>query len=388
MEASLLVSDDPNHDLACEISNYLPFYMTLFKNKVLNSPVLMRGYYFCYTLLVIFNFVGFIVYAEATRKDFKEHGVLYGVFYILQNISLLLIVPFSIIFLRETLNSVDIPRIVAEAVHYDVGLLWRFRLSTTVTLFGFFISLIAFFAARKNYVTGIISVVLLLLTTLPLPFCVSVIVLLLDSHRVVVNKLSDSVLAGTRYYSMDSVPIRSEGVAEVNRDGSDESALQEEKCEEIIESIERLRREFLRVRGQFGRTTRLRGDFITALSFTLFILLVYLIWTAYLWTDSLYGLLGFIVLVLIIFLQVVLCTAMANDAGKRLPERIAEHILCNLPIKGHGDRDRVTTQFLMCLSFINIEIQGSGGLTVNMKLVCTITVGLVASIVPRLLIGS
>jgi hypothetical protein len=375
---SLLIEEQENDQAHVPaISPHMPTYVVHFKEMVLDSPKVLKVYYVCYIFLIAFSIYDFVVYS-LVGGGFLENGVLYELFYLLQNIALLAIVPFSIAFLNETLNSNDIPDIVGEATRFDHSLIKRFRVVSAINLVGFLISLVVFFVTKENYVSGTISVILLLITTLPLPFCVSVIVLLLESHRLLAVKFAGRLFSGA--YGGAGMHILCS--ADYSADG--------------IDSVAVVRSEFIRVRELFLRTSHLRGRFISALTGVLFLLLVYLIWTTYLWSVSLLGLLGFIVLVMFIFMELFVCTALANEAGKQVSRGVAEYLLyygspvrCGIRALGSSrddSSDALVAQLVACLNFVTIEIRGVGGLVLDIKLVSTVCFGLVASIVPRLII--
>lgn len=374
MESSLLNDRSGESDLVHLPSvGYLPIYVVSFKKSVLDSPKILKAYYVCYIGLILFSTYDFIVYFSISGSFF-ENGVLYELFYLLQNITLLAIVPFCISFLKETLNSNDIPNIVGIANEFDAGVILRFRFMSVVNLVGFFISLVVFFVTKKSYLSGTISVVLLLITTIPLPLCVSVVLLILESHRLVaikfLSQLSQSKHAHITYAG----------------NSTDENV--------YFRSLVEVRSEFIKIRDMFLFTSDRRGRFISSLMVVLFLLQVYLIWTTYLWTVSLLGLLGFIMLVMFIFMELFFCTALANEAGKEVTRAVAEYVLYHGSLTHQSGQyrdpteDIIAVQLLASFNFVKIEIRGIGGIVIDLKLVSTVFFGLIASIVPRLVMNS
>jgi hypothetical protein len=139
------------------------------------------------------------------------------------------------------------------------------------------------------------------------------------------------------------------------------------------------------LRDSFANTESVRGTYITLLCLDLFVTILYLIWTIYLWSGDLFGLVGFLILCFIIFIELFGMWASVNEAGFEVKRAVADFALAR-----SGNYDSLDYQasahLMACLIHTNIEIRGIGGLVFRFRLAITVFGGIIVSIIPRVVL--
>ncbi len=144
---------------------------------------------------------------------------------------------------------------------------------------------------------------------------------------------------------------------------------------------------YLTLRDQYLHTSRTRGTLISFIIANSLLLMIYLVWTTYLYKPTFLSILGFMIVDFMVLMEVFVWTSLANESGYLVGEAIADHSLILFTHRElTGDQRQQLNHLITCLPYVRIEIFGIGKVTVRFKLAITITVGFAAAIIPKLIL--
>lgn len=386
---------------------YLPYEIKLFHKYLLQSPKYLFIYYFCYFcfiigFLVLAIFEGPVMFHDSPSSSF------YNAYFLLQATILLLLFPYQILFLSETLSSEDIPQMM-----YDVQRSYpRFSsYISALSLFntsGFFIAILIYgLSVFGNPYRRGVEVIFFVVVLLPLPMCITISLIIMDCHRHLSNYyveyLKYSTLTTSHYAdeTANTTPSTSQRTnshlfySSTSMKFYDlQTPLLSIQSFSLSNHLNFINSQYLHLRDGYLYTSTRRGVFISLLSINSLLLMGYLLWTVYLYTISFYSIVGFMIIDTIILTEVFIWTSLANEAGHLVTEALAEHTLRLLSTHSHlvqeeqltGQQIQLIHYLITCLPYVRLEIYGLGRMVVRFKYAATITIGFAAAIIPKLIL--
>jgi hypothetical protein len=332
-----------------------------------------------------------------SKAMFEEHGsTLYNSYFIFQNSLLLLLLPFLISFLRETLGSADIPQMLHEVVRYEQRFQSRIRLLSSLNSAGFVIAILNYgLSVYGDPYLRAGEVIFFFIVLFPLPMCITMSLVLLDCHRRLADRFVEYLKFPSACHLLaDSATSTPASSIRINSQLLSDSMKLLDLSSPLLtmpiplsDHIQSLHSQYLTLREGYLFTSTQRGLFISLVSLNSLMLMAYLLWTVYLYSISFYSIIGFMVVDLMILVEVFVWASLANESGHLVCEALADHSLRLLAQDGiNAQQIQVLTHLVSCLPHSRLEVYGIGRVVVRFKFAVTITVGFAAAIIPKLII--
>jgi hypothetical protein len=398
---------------------HLPRSILIFRDHILDSDVYLSIYYILYVLISIGLVVLLGYQFDTLYLGTKELQTFYNSWYIIQALSLVFLFPLQLAFQKGILHNKEFAQLLDDAVSIHPQFVKNMKLISGFNMCGFFISLGAFgYAVQGSSVRFYGPLFFFLIILFPLPISITIIVILMDCHAYVTNdficRLSQAGQAlscfspAPQKHFHPSHPILPTINAPMDSDqlslplltDPPSSALQPPVLSEpylpsptapiddLPLSVQEIIQEYLLLRDQYIKTSELYGFLISLLSINSLLLMLYLIATVYLYNASIASLVGFISIDVCILIEVFVWTSRANEYGYTVIETINDFYLRALTSRRKYSSDDMQDLQRLCqvCSRATLEVRGIGKVAIRFKLAITITVGLAASFIPKLLL--
>jgi hypothetical protein len=391
-----LFPNPPSH-VCLQGYQYLPSEIRLFHRYILQSRKGLFVYYLFY-LGLIAGFI-FLIVTESKRMFDEPGATFYNSYFLFQTFVLLLLFPFLISFLRETLGSSDIPQMLHEVVRYEQRFQSRIRLLSTLNSSGFVCAVLLYgISVLGDPFRRASEVIFFLVVLFPLPLCITMSLVLMDCHRRLADRFVEYLKFPTASHLLlldmssstpaSSIRANSNFLFSGSLKFHDLSSPLLSMPIPLSDHIQSLHSQYLTLRDGYLLTSSQRGFFISLLSLNSLMLMVYLLWTVYRYSFSFLSVLGFMVVDLVVLVEVFVWASLANESGHLVREALADHTIRLLTQDGiTAEQVQMLTHLVSCLPHARLEVYGIGRVVVRFKFAVTITVGFAAAIIPKLIVS-
>lgn len=372
----------------------LPYQLRFFHKHVLHSRAVLSVYYLCYLLLIL-GFIALIA-VESSALFQGDSSSFYSSYFIFQTTVVLALFPYLIHFLNDTLSSDDLPLMIVEVMRYDRRFQQRILLLSFLNSFGFLVSLLIYGASvLGDPYRRAVEIFFFLVVLFPLPMCITATLILMDCHRRLADRFIEFLKYPTTSSLLETADNSPASSARTNSqlpfsNGSKLFDLSTPLLSlpfSLSSHIYFIHSQYLTLRDGYLFTSVHRGTFISLLSLNSLLLMVYLLWTVYLYSFSFFSIAGFIIIDFVILVEVFVWTSLANESGHLVSEALADHSLRLITQDGiSAEQVQLLHHLISCLPYSRLEVYGIGKITVRFKLAATITIGFAAAIIPKLVL--